>query len=110
MPDFEWTGDPEANAAVVRGVARGYTDAGYRIGVYSTPHLWDAVVGDLALGVPEWRAAGQTSSAEALARCGPEWSIQGGTPVLGQWVEDRRDLNLTCPGAPGMPEQWFHAY
>ena len=71
VPDFEWSGDTVANAAVVQGAARGYADAGYRVGVYSTPTLWAAVVGDLALGLPEWRAAGQTSRAEALDRCGP---------------------------------------
>ena len=98
VPDFEWTGDLAANAAVVRGTARGYQDAGYTIGVYSTPALWDLVVGDLALGVPEWRAAGQTSRDEARSRCGPDWVIQGGEAVLGQWVEADRDQNITCPG------------
>ena len=66
VPDFEWSGDTVANAAVVEGAARGYADAGYRVGVYSTPYLWEGVVGDLALGLPEWRAAGETSRAEAL--------------------------------------------
>ena len=56
-------------------------------------------MGDLSLGVPEWRAAGQTSRAEAESRCGRDWVIQGGEAVLGQWVEDSRDKNVTCPGA-----------
>jgi len=107
VPDFAWSTDPAANAAVVRGLARGYTDAGYDIGVYSTPSLWAGVVGDLALGVPEWRAAGQTSRAEALRRCGPDWQIQGGPAVLGQWVEDARDQNVTCPGYGGGLDRWF---
>ena len=50
------------------------------------------MVGDLSLGVPEWRAAGKTSQAEALSRCGSDWMIQGGTGVLAQWVEDGRDV------------------
>ena len=91
--------DPVANAEVVVGAAQGYVDAGYRVGVYSTPYIWDSIVGDLSLGVPEWRAAGQTSRAEAESRCGPDWTIQGGQAVLGQWVEDSRDKNVTCPGA-----------
>lgn len=95
---FEWSADPVANAAVVEGTVRGYRDAGYDVGVYSTPYLWRAVVGDLRLGVPEWRAAGQTSREEALSRCAGE-SIQGGEAVLGQWVADSRDLDVTCPGA-----------
>ncbi len=110
VPDFEWSADPEANAAVVQGLARGYTDAGLRIGVYSTAHLWQGVVGGLRLGVPEWRAAGQTSGAEALARCGQDSQIQGGRAVLGQWVEDDRDQNLTCPGIAAEMDRWFHQY
>ena len=110
VPDFEWSADLEANAAVVRGVARGYRDANYRIGVYSTPFLWDEVVGGLELGVPEWRAAGQTSRAEATARCGPAWVIQGGVSVIAQWVQDGRDMNVTCPGTADDMERWFHRY
>ena len=110
VPDFEWSADLEANAAVVRGLARGYRSAGYRIGIYSTPLLWDTVVGDLSLGVPEWRAAGQTSMAEALNRCGPDWVIQGGPSVMGQWVEDNRDHNVTCPGTADEMHRWFHRY
>ncbi|HEY1135137.1 MAG TPA: hypothetical protein VGE77_11210 [Nocardioides sp.] len=110
VPDFEWSDDPVANAAVVEGLARAYTDAGYAIGVYSTPHLWRQVVGDLALGVPEWRAAGHTSRAEALSRCADDWSIQGGAAVLGQWVEADRDQNVTCPGVAAELDRWFHQY
>jgi hypothetical protein len=111
VPNFDWSTDLQANAAVIEGVARGYTDAGFAIGVYSTPHLYRRVVGDLELGgVPEWRAAGQTSRAEALNRCGPDWSIQGGTAVMGQWVEQQRDLNLTCPGIAADLGRWFHRF
>ena len=110
VPRFEWSADLGANAAVVQGMARGYTDAGFKIGFYSTPALWRRVVGDLRVGSPEWRAAGQTSKAEALRRCGPDWSIQGGQPLFGQWVEDGRDRNVTCPGVSKTVEQWFHQY
>ena len=110
VPDFEWSIDPTANAAVVRGMAQGYQDAGYAIGIYSTPYLWQDVVGDLALGVPEWRAAGQTSIDEALLRCGTDWVIQGGEGVLGQWVQDGRDMNVTCPGTALDLARWFHQY
>lgn len=111
VPSFDWSTDLQANAAVIEGVARGYTDAGFAIGVYSTPHLYRRVVGDLSLGgVPEWRAAGQTSRAEALNRCGPDWSIQGGTAVMGQWVEQERDMNLTCPGIAADLGRWFHRF
>jgi hypothetical protein len=110
VPEFDWPPDPTANAAVVRGAARGYTDAGFAIGAYSTQALWAHVVGDLRLGIPEWRAAGQTSRAEALRRCGPDRMFQGGPSVLGQWVEAGRDLNLTCPGISANLGRWFHQY
>ena len=110
VPHFDWSGDTQANAAVVRGAAKGYTDAGFTVGTYSTPYLWRGVVGDLALNVPEWRAAGQTSQAEALRRCRGDWVIQGGRGVLGQWVESGRDRNVTCPGASAQMLRWFHQY
>jgi hypothetical protein len=108
---FEWSDDHEANAAVVEGVARGYTEAGLQIGAYSTPVLWETVVGDFTLGgVPEWRAAGETSEEEALSRCGTGWSFQGGEGVLGQWVEGNRDRDITCPGASRQLFRWFVQY
>lgn len=107
VPDFEWSADRTLNAAVVEGAVHGYRDAGYRVGIYSTPALWQGVVGDLALGLPEWRAAGQTSRSEARERCGDDWSIQGGRAVLGQWVEAERDQDLTCPGTSRQLARWF---
>ncbi len=108
VPDFDWSSDAVANAAVVEGAIQAYDVLGYRVGVYSTPALWSGIVGDLTLGLPEWRAAGQTSRAEAQSRCGADWSIQGGPAVLGQWVEADRDQNVTCPGQQRRLGQWFH--
>jgi hypothetical protein len=110
VPIFVWSPDTEANAAVIVGAARGYTDAGYRIGAYSTQALWQTVVGDLRFGIPEWRPAGQTSREEALRRCGADSMFQGGDAVLGQWVEDGRDVDITCPGTSADMLRWFHQY
>lgn len=110
VPKFEWSTDLVANANVVKGMARGYLDRGFKIGFYSTPSLWRRVVGDLRVGGVEWRAAGMTSKAEALSRCGPDWSFQGGAALFGQWVEDGRGRNVTCPGVASTVEQWFHQY
>jgi hypothetical protein len=110
VPKFDWGSDKQANAAVIRGAAKGYTDAGYAVGVYSTPYLYASVAGALRMNVPEWRAAGQTSRAEALSRCGSDWVIQGGRGVLGQWVDSGRDRNTTCPGATAQLGRWFHQY
>jgi hypothetical protein len=107
---FEWTADPEKNAAVVRGAAKAYADQGLTVGVYSTVSLWQRVVGDLRLGLPEWRAAGETSRAEALRRCRPDRMFQGGTAVLTQWVEAGRDRDVTCPGGSTYLSLWFHQY
>ena len=35
-------------------------------------------------GLPEWRAAGETSRAEAARRCGEDWAIQGGDGGAGR--------------------------
>lgn len=110
VPEFDWGTDTAANAAVVSGAARAFRDAGYAVGVYSTPTLWQHVVGDLRLGVPEWRAAGQTSRAEALRRCGPDWSFQGGEALLGQWIEEGRDQDVVCPDANLLASRWFHQF
>jgi hypothetical protein len=107
VPHYEWSRSTAANAEVVLGAARGYAAAGYRIGVYSTPALWAGIVGDLSLGVPEWRAAGKTSQEEALSRCGSDWLIQGGVGALAQWVEDGRDRNITCPGTESVLGEYF---
>jgi hypothetical protein len=110
VPGFDWTVDKQANAAVIQGAARGYTSAGYRIGIYSTPAIWDGIAGGLSFGVPEWRAAGPTSMVEALRRCEADWSIQGGPGVLAQWVEGQRDLDTTCPETSGDLSGLFHQY
>jgi hypothetical protein len=107
---FDWSPDTRANAAVVQGVARGYRDSGFRIGFYSIGSLWTKVVGTLRFGDPEWRPAGPRGLGEALRRCGDDWSFQGGRAVLGQWIEDRRDRNVTCPGAMPNLREWFHQY
>lgn len=110
VPAFDWPADTAANAEVVKGAVQAYQDHGMKVGLYSTPSLWQRVVGDLRLGLPEWRAAGQTSSQEAVRRCGAATSFQGGTAVLTQWVDAGRDRDLTCPGSAGALSLWFHQY
>jgi hypothetical protein len=93
-----WSHRPKLNRAVVRGWIRGYRDAGYTIGVYSTPLLWRHILGGFRPGLPEWRTAGPSSPRAALGRCSDE-SIQGGPAVIAQWWTDRRDFDRLCPSA-----------
>ena len=55
------------------------------------------------------RFAPAHSRAEALERCGADWSIQGGEPVMGQWLQASRDHNVTCPGVSRDLGRWFAA-
>jgi hypothetical protein len=102
-----WSGRRSWNAAVVKGWVRAYRDAGYTVGVYSTPNLWRGIVGRMRLGLPEWRTAGPASSRAALAKCRGE-SIQGGRAVIAQWWTKRRDFDRICPGPPR--EETFAKY
>jgi hypothetical protein len=97
-PPAPWSSDFAANRTVLEGSMAAYREAGLRLGVYSTRHLWQSVVGDVDYGLPEWRAAGPTSRQQALRQCAGE-SIQGGEAVLAQWVEEI-DTNVLCPGRP----------
>jgi hypothetical protein len=36
--------------------------------------------------------------------------FQGGKSVLAQWVQDGRDINVTCPGTSVEMTRWFHQY
>lgn len=106
-----WSKNKVANKAVVDGVLRGYRAAGLRVGVYSTPYLWNTVVGTARYGLPEWRTAGPRSKAVAQTRCvGP--SFQGGRAVLAQWTTFAMDYDLTCPGfsTPSALATYFHKY
>ena len=106
-----WSRHRSWNRVVVRGWVRAYEEAGYTVGFYSTVNLWHEIVGDLRLGLPEWRTAGPVSPRTALAKCRGE-SIQGGPAVIAQWWTDRRDFDRMCPG-PSLSttmEHYFHQW
>jgi hypothetical protein len=91
-----WSHRRSWNRAVVRGWVRGYRDAGYTVGFYSTSHLFAEIVGHLRLRLPEWRTAGPVSGRSALRMCGAG-SIQGGPAVIAQWWTAHRDYDRVCP-------------
>jgi len=106
-----WSRRTSWNRAVVRGWVRGYRDAGYTVGVYSTRGLWTHIVGRMRLRLPEWRTAGPVSPGSALRKCGGE-SIQGGHAVIAQWWTAHRDFDRLCPG-PSRAASWgryFHQW
>ena len=95
VPHFEWSNDTGANAAVLRGAVRGYESQGFGVGLYSVPSLWASVVGDLALRLPEWRAAGHTSAVEARNRCeSSAWSFGGGPGVAVLAIGGRPEVGV----------------
>jgi len=106
-----WSRRTSWNRAVVRGWVRGYRDAGYTVGVYSTRGLWTHIVGRMRLRLPEWRTAGPVSPGSALRKCGGE-SIQGGHAVIAQWWTAHRDFDRLCPGPSrsAIWGQYFHQW
>jgi len=105
-----WSSRPRQNSAVVRGWIRGYRDAGYIVGFYSTTNLWRPILGGLRLGLPEWRTAGPVSPRAALERC-HSGSFQGGRAVIAQWWNAHRDFDRICPGISASTlAQYFHKW
>lgn len=104
-----WSHRRSWNRAVVRGWIRGYRDAGYTVGIYSTTNLWRGILGRMRLGLPEWRTAGPVSARTALGKCGRD-PIQGGRAVIAQWWTDHRDFDRLCPGTSTVMEQYFHQW
>jgi len=92
-----WSGRSARNRAVVRGWIRGYRDAGYTVGFYSTQSLFRHILGRMRLGLPEWRTGGPVSPRAALRKCRGD-SIQGGRAVIAQWWTNHRDFDRLCPG------------
>jgi hypothetical protein len=106
-----WSHRRSWNRAVVRGWVRGYRDAGYTVGFYSTSHLYGEIVGGLRLRLPEWRTAGPVSPRSALGMCGGG-SIQGGPAVIAQWWTAHRDYDRMCPSADpaATMARYFHQW
>jgi hypothetical protein len=98
-PASPWSRHKLANRAVITGAIRGYRASGLRVGIYTNPNGWPAVVGAWQLpGYPTWATAGYSRPRHARAMCtiGPS----GGTTWLVQWWRGHRDYDLICPNAP----------
>ena len=98
-PPAPWSQRPRANRSVLAGAIAAYQDAGLRVGFYSTPTMWNGILGPIRHGFPEWRTAGLSTRRAALAMCRRD-RFQGGRAVMAQWYSTREDFDLLCPGRP----------
>lgn len=99
-PVAPWTGSTTANRAAIQGVLRGYTDAGYHVGVYSIVGMWNRLTGSWRPGLPLWDAVGSDGPGAAARRCHAA-SFIGGPRWMTQWTSGHHDLDVTCPGVTG---------
>lgn len=96
-----WSRSAASNNAVIDGVVAGLERAGLRVGFYSYASGWKAITGGRRdLVRPTWVPAGLASRSAALSRCRTP-SFSGGPVWFGQWTDDVRDFNVSCPGTTG---------
>lgn len=114
-PVAPWTGNRARNKAVLDGAVRGYREAGLDVGFYTSPGPWKEIIGTARYGLPEWRTAGghpwsDTGYPDARRMCRAT-SVQGGTVLVGQWWDTKRDYDVLCPAArsAGMVARLFMA-
>ncbi len=97
-----WKGSKARHRAVIAEHLRVLADAGYPVGVYSVPSLWEEITGGAQLDVPTWMGIGVASADRASQAC-ERRPFGGRTPDIVQRIgtgSDGRplDRNLTCPG------------
>jgi hypothetical protein len=72
-----------------------------RVGIYSTPAMWDEIAGSWAPGLPIWYATGPGTWAQATRDCTNGFA--GSKSAIVQWTERDAhlhrtiDRNLICP-------------
>jgi hypothetical protein len=92
-----WKTTQLTNRSFVEGMIRGYRDLGYGVGFYLSPSSYDLIL-DIDFKLSEWRTAGPSSRAAAIAKC-TEPPVQGGKIILAQWwvTTTPRDYDVLCP-------------
>jgi len=94
-----WNGSTQENATVLDAMAARLQQAGVRVGIYSSPAMWQEIAGDWAPGLPVWNATGPGTRSSATAGCAE--SFAGSASAMVQWVEKSGarllDHNLVCP-------------
>jgi hypothetical protein len=97
-----WNGSQERHRIVIAEHLRVLAEAGYPVGVYSAPALWQEITGGAALEVPTWVGIGRAPAERAAATCRKE-SFGDRRPDIVQRIGTATDgksldRNLTCPG------------
>ena len=96
-----WNGSRARHRAVISEHLRVLAEAGYPVGIYSAPALWEEITGNATLDVPTWVGIGEASAEQAAGTC-ERTSFGGRRPAIVQRIgegSDGRplDRNLTCP-------------
>lgn len=100
---FPWSKNQSINARVVQGVINQLKASHVGVGVYTTSYMWQHIVGDYRVNLPNWLPAGDGKVADAETKCRTTGS--GGTTWIGQYTRTF-DENVTCPvmdATPGHP-------
>ncbi len=97
-----WKGSQARHRAVISEHLRVLAEAGYPVGIYSAPALWEEITGGASVDVPTWVGIGTASAQRAAATCG-RTSFGDRRPSIVQRIgtgSDGKplDRNLTCPG------------
>lgn len=97
-----WSTDQFLNDRVVGGAIEYLKATGHRVGIYSTPRVWNLLMGSYAPGVPVW-TAGADDLQTAPARCSSAYAFGGGQVLMVQYVSEHLDANFSCvmPSWPG---------
>jgi hypothetical protein len=64
-----WAGTQQENATVLDAMVARLQELGVRVGIYSTPAMWDEIAGSWAPGLPIWYATGPATQAQATSDC-----------------------------------------
>jgi hypothetical protein len=100
-----WVGTQQENATVLDAMVARLQGLGVRVGIYSTPAMWEEIAGSWEPGLPIWYATGPATPAEAVLDCTNGFA--GSTSAIVQWTQRdahlHRDIdrNVICP-------QWRH--
>ncbi|MBV9099161.1 MAG: peptidoglycan-binding protein [Frankiaceae bacterium] len=100
---YPWSKNQSVNARVVEGVIKRLQSSDVAVGIYTTSYMWQHIVGDYRVNLPNWLPAGDGKVADAEAKCKTTGS--GGVTWIGQYTRSF-DENVTCPvmdATPGHP-------